>query len=187
MPEKEFYSTWEVARIIKVSPTTVFRAIDKKQLEASTTPGGHYRISRLQLERFLKDNNIPPEVLAPRTCRVLIVEDNPAELRLFERALGADASLEVRSTPSGYAAGFLTKTLQPDLIILDIFLGDADGREVARLIRQDPSLRATKLVAVSASSDPQVLREIREDGFDDFIPKPIQAAEFLARIKKLLR
>lgn len=186
MQKKAFYSTGDVAKILDVSHATVFRAIDRKRLKASTTPGGHYRISRGDLEAFLQENNISAAVLEPRTKRVLIVEDNPAELRLFTRSLEAEPLLEVKGTPSGYEAGFLTKSFRPDLIVLDIFLDDADGRQVARLIRRDPELRHTRIVAVTGSRDERVLEEIRREGFDGLVQKPVDPERFREKVRRLL-
>jgi excisionase family DNA binding protein len=187
MSEKLFFSTGDVAKLMNVSPTTIFRAIDRKVLKASTTPGGHYRISRSDLEQFLRDNNVPVEVLEPRIKRVLIVEDNAAELRAYQRTLESEPRLDVRATASGYEAGFLTKSFKPDLILLDIFLDDADGRQVARLIRMDPELKDTKIVAMTGSTDPAVLREVEALGFDAFISKPVEPEALVERVRRLLK
>lgn len=186
MREKEFYSTGDVAKLLSVSHATVFRAIDRKRLKASTTPGGHYRIRRVDLEAFLQENNIPAAVLEPRPKRVLIVEDNPAVLRLFQRSLEADPLLEVKGTASGYEAGLLTKSFLPDLIVLDIFLEDADGRQVARLIRRDPELRHTRIIAVTGAREASVLEEIRREGFDDLVEKPVDPERFREKVRRLL-
>lgn len=187
MPEgKNFYSTGDIARMLNVSPTTIFRAIEKKRLPASTTPGGHYRISRENLEEFLRENKIPLNVLEPRSRKVLIVEDNPAEKRLFERAISDDVDLEVRSTSSGYEAGFLTKSFKPDLIVLDIYLGDGDGRQILRLIRSDPALKRTKILVVSGIRDHDELEDIRAAGVDDILNKPVSVAVLRQKVRKLL-
>lgn len=169
-----------------MSPATIFRAIENGQLRAATTPGGHYRITREDLEEFLKKNNIPMALLEPRTSRVLIVEDNPTELRFFQRALSKEQNLDVKSTASGYWAGFLTKSFKPDIIILDIFLKDMDGRQVAKLIRTDPDLKHSKIVAISATKDPKDLKEIKASGVDVFLPKPVSPADLRKTVSALL-
>lgn len=183
---KEFYSTGEVARLLDVSAVTIFRAISRGRLRASTTPGGHYRVNRKDLEFFLKENKVGLNVLEPRTKRVLIVEDNPAELRMLQRLLGAEPDLEVKGTTSGYEAGYLTKSFQPDLLLLDIFLKDVDGREVVRLLRSDPVLKDTKIVAITGARDPKDLREIRACGVQALIRKPIQPEALRRQLRSLL-
>jgi len=172
---------------MNVSQTTIFRAIDRKALRASTTPGGHYRVLREDLEQFLKANNDPIDVLEPRVKRVLVVEDNPVELQMVKRVLSAEPMLEVRGTASGYEAGLLTKSIKPDLILLDIFLNDVDGRNVAKLIREDPELKGTQIVAMTGSRDQAVLDELVQAGFADLLTKPLDAPVLLERVRRLLR
>lgn len=172
--------------MLDMSPTTIFRAIEKKTLRAATTPGGHYRIRLEDLEEFLRKNNVSLSVIAPRTKRVLIVEDNPVELRMFQRALQSDVHLDIKATNSGYEAGFLTKSLKPDLILLDIFLGEMDGREIARIIRSDPELKGVKILAISGSKDPKVIQEIKDCGIDAFVEKPVSPETLRKSVRALL-
>ena len=189
MTKKTFYTTGQVARLLDMSPATIFRAIEKGQLNSSTTPGGHNRISREELEAFLRSNNISLRVLGSRErrARVLIVEDNPAELRVFKRALQAAANLEIVTTTSGYEAGCLTKSFCPDIILLDIFLADADGREIVKLIRSNPELKATKIAAISGAASPDDLHTIRACGVDEFIQKPVTPDDLRETILNLLQ
>lgn len=183
----ELYTTGDVAKLLKISTVTVFRAIEKKQLRASTTPGGHYRVSRADLEDYMVKNNVDKSRLEPRTWRVLVVEDNQAEQRLLQKSIGQEARYDVRVTHSGYEAGFLTKQFKPDLIILDVFLGDADGRQIARLIRSDPGLQNMKIVAISSTRDAGVIQEIWDSGVDAFLTKPLGPDQVLDQVRKLLK
>lgn len=183
----EIYTTGEAAKILKVSQPTVFRAIENDQLKASTTPGGHYRITRADLADYMARNNIQAAALEPRRYRILVVEDNPAEQRLIQKTLAAETQYDVRVTHSGYEAGFLTKQLKPDLLLLDIFLGDMDGRLIARLIRSDSSLAAMKIVALSSTRDADVIQEIWDAGIDDFIPKPVTPDALLEHLRRFLK
>lgn len=183
---KRFYTTSEAASRLQVSSTTVFRAITNKVLKAVTTPGGHYRISEEEVENFLKTHHFSNPAKPATLSRILVVEDNPLELRFFKQALEQSNQFEVHVASSGYEAGFLTKSIRPDLILLDIFLNDVDGRDVARLIRSDPELKHTKLIAITASTDQNVLRELQEMDFDSLVFKPIDAEELQIRIHRLL-
>jgi len=189
MPTKAFYTTGEIARLLAMSPATIFRAIENGLLEASTTPGGHHRVSREELEAFLKKNRIDPRVLdsLARKVRVLIVEDNPAELRMFKRALESLPNCEILTTNSGYEAGFLTRSFGPDAILLDIFLQDSDGREIIKLIRGTPKLKGVKIAAMSGTASAEQIRSIRACGIDDFIEKPVSPDDLRRRIEALLR
>lgn len=187
LSEKDSFTTGEIARAIGVSQATVFRAIEKGALKASTTPGGHYRVRRECLQDYLRDHDLPQDLLGPKVARVLIVEDNPAELRLLQRALQDEPLLDIKATTSAYEAGFLTKSFRPDLLMLDVFLGDGDGRQILRLVRHDPELSRIKVLVVTASGEDAVLEELRRAGADDLLPKPFAPAELQARVRRLLR
>lgn len=187
MSETDQYTTGEVARLLRVSTATVFRAIEKKQLAASTTPGGHHRISRAQLLEYMERNNLDKQLLEPRTWKILIVEDNPVERRMCEKALEKDARYQVRVASSGYEAGFLTKQLRPDLLVIDVFLGDADGRQITKLIRSDPALANMKIIAMSSARELDTVQDIWDSGVDTFMPKPFEPTTLLERVRKLLK
>lgn len=183
--DKKYYTTGEVAQICHVSAATIFRAIVNKSLRAAKTPGGHFRVSSDDLDHFLKKSNLAPEK-ETRNARILIVEDNPVELRFFKRALEREKSFEINTTGSGYEAGFLTQSLKPDLILLDILLADSDGREVARLIRADNELKHTKIIAITGAKDAKIIKDLVSTHFDSFIFKPIDPDELLTKVRRLL-
>jgi len=183
---KPFYTTGEIARMLDLSPATIFRAIEGNKLPASTTPGGHYRVAREDLRRFLDARGLSSELLGPAGNTVLIVEDNPAELRLLKRILAGVPGVRIEATDSGLKAGYLIKSLKPGLILLDIFLREGDGREVARLVRTDPELARTRILAVTAAAGGRALREIKSSGVDGVILKPVAPAELRRKVRDLL-
>jgi excisionase family DNA binding protein len=183
---EKFYSTSAAARLCNVSHSTIFRAILNKKLKAFSTPGGHFRISPTDLEDFAQQNGIPYTGRAERRHRVLVIEDNPAELRLVKRLLESDPYMEVQTTELGFKAGFIMQVFKPDLILLDIYLKDMDGREIVRLVRSDPVLKSAQIMAISAAKDPAEISDIKKSGIDYFLPKPINPKTFLSQVKALL-
>jgi len=186
MKAKNLYTTGEVAKLLELSPMTILNAIKRGVLRAGQTHGGHYRISQESLDTYRKRFRITNGKAGPEKKRVLIVDDEPAQLRMFRRALEADPGLEVEATDSGYEAGFLTKSFKPDLILLDIYLRDLDGRRVARQIRADDELKNTKIVAVTGAEDPKVIEEVKQTGVDDIIRKPVSLKELRERVNEIL-
>ncbi|OVE77930.1 hypothetical protein BVX98_01645 [bacterium F11] len=184
--EKLFYTTGELARICQLSSTTIFRAVTQNRLHAATTPGGHFRITKEEAEDFLRKNNIPLPILK-ETKNILIVEDNPVEARMYSRALKKDSRFRIEVTGSGYKAGFLTRTFQPDLILLDILLPDIDGREVAKLVRSDPTLKHIKIVAITGSREKNLIKDIQSWGFDAYIEKPVSPEKLNEKLGQLLK
>ncbi len=92
----------------------------------------------------------------------------------------------VLTAGSGREALEIVRREQPDLILLDLMMPGMNGYEVCRQLRADPATSFLPVVIVTASGDRDKVRAI-ETGADDFLPKPFQHAELLARVRSLLR
>ena len=117
--------------------------------------------------------------------RILIIEDDV----FFRRALQEFLSME------GYevsAAGSVLeihpglKQVQPDLILCDISLPGQSGLELLKSIRADPATASIPVLMLTATAERAVMREAMQDGADDYITKPVTAAEILAAIRTRL-
>ena len=116
---------------------------------------------------------------------VLIVEDNEKNMKLARDVLQhqGHATLEARSGEEGLR---LAIDHRPDLILLDIQLPGMDGIAVLRRIREQPSLDAVPVMAVSAPVMPEDPRHIDSPGFDAYMTKPVALKPFLAEVERLL-
>jgi PAS domain S-box-containing protein len=74
----------------------------------------------------------------------------------------------------------------PALILLDIHLPDMDGYEVLRLLRADPAIRGTPVLALSANAMPDHVARGRQAGFDDYLTKPLEVAQLFDHIDRTL-
>lgn len=114
--------------------------------------------------------------------RVLIVDDNSANLGILYNYLDR-AGFEAFVAQTGEKAVDLAKSQLPDIILLDVMLPGIDGFEACRRIKQDPDTRDIPVIFISALSEVEDKVEGFEVGGVDYIPKPFQQEEVLARTR----
>lgn len=135
----------------------------------------------------MKDNGIPLDNLASGKKRVLVVDDDEAILEMLVELLERDGRFEVRVARGGYEAGLLTQEFQPDCIVLDYKLPDINGNRVCKTIRANPAFADMRIILISGVADPDEINELMGAGADDFLRKPFQIDELIARILKLVQ
>jgi pilus assembly protein CpaE len=118
--------------------------------------------------------------------RILVVDDSPLSLRLTTDTL-AQAGYEVFSAKSGPEALKSVDGIKPELVILDVMMPELDGYEVCRRLRQKPNTAHLPIVMLTAQDTLEEKVKGFEAGADEYMIKPFQPVEFLARIKVLLR
>lgn len=116
---------------------------------------------------------------------VLAVDDQEVNIRLLDAVL-TPRGYRVLSASSGEEALAALKGSRPDLVLLDIRMPGMDGYEVCRRIRADPDTAFLPVVMITASGAEEKLRAI-EAGADDFVSKPFDQGELLARVRSLVR
>jgi adenylate cyclase len=116
---------------------------------------------------------------------VLAVDDQPTNLRLLDAVL-TPRGHRVLTAQSGAEALTLLETEDVDIVLLDILMPDMDGYEVCRRIRSAPATEFLPVVMITASGSEQRLAAL-EAGADDFVTKPFDKSELLARVASLAR
>jgi len=117
--------------------------------------------------------------------KILIVEDNELNMKLFSDLLSAHG-YETEQTREGLKAIDLAKKYKPDLILMDIQLPEVSGLEVTKWIKDDKNLADIPVVAVTAFAMKGDEKRIRDGGCQAYISKPITVTTFLATIRKFL-
>ena len=118
-----------------------------------------------------------------RAPRILVVEDDEDIAQALQRSLRMEG-YEVRTSPDGLDALDQARTFAPDLVVLDLGLPKVDGIEVARSLRADDDVPILILTARDALESRV---EGLDSGADDYLVKPFERQELLARMRALLR
>jgi excisionase family DNA binding protein len=183
--DKKVFTTGEAAQVCKVSQQTIIRCFDSGRLNGFRVPGSKFRrIPRDELMRFMKANGIPIETLEGQKRRVLVVDDDPQIIELFQDVLGRDGRFDARYASTGYDAGLLTESFRPHVMLLDYMLPDINGNIVCERIRSHPDLASTHIILISGVIEPSEIDRLKDAGADEFVQKPFNIERLLERIER---
>jgi CheY-like chemotaxis protein len=117
---------------------------------------------------------------------ILVVDDQPINVQLLKRKLEREG-IEVTAAYSGAEALEIVKRVKPDLILLDVMMPDMDGIEVCQRLQADEVTRSVPIIFVTARTSKEGKLEGLGVGAVDYITKPIDLDETLARVQTQLR
>lgn len=117
---------------------------------------------------------------------ILVVDDDKSIVKVLRGYL-EQAGYGVLSAYDGEEALHALRAAKPDLLVLDLMLPDRDGWEVTRIIRTDPVLSAMPIIMLTARVEDTDKIIGLEMGADDYVTKPFNAREIVARVRALLR
>ena len=120
------------------------------------------------------------------TRRILIVDDNK-DYADAEKAVLEDEGYEVLYAPNGEAALDLLSRETVDLVLLDVSMPHMDGYQVCQRIRENPDTARLNIIIVTARGSTEEMVTGLDAGADDYLPKPFEVPEFLARVRAQLR
>ncbi len=177
MKQKSIFTTFETAKLCRVSPLSIINWVNAGRLPAFRTPGGHRRIRREDLVRFMRDSGIPlPEELREGSGKpkVLVVDDD-ANIRevLSEHLATRSTPYEVQTAANGFEAGRLVAAFRPDVVLLDLKMAGLDGFQVCRTIKADPDTSSTVVIAMTGYFSPETEARILECGAVRCFAKPV--------------
>jgi len=189
---KEFCTTAEAASLLGVAHRTIQLWVEAGTLQAWKTAGGHRRIAMSSVERLLAErgNALRPAAPAPpaskRKFKVLVVDDDPMLLRLYElEMLGWNLPLEILKAHNGFEALLKIGEHGPDLMISDLNMPGMDGFRMIGTLRSDPQRQALRIVVVSGLDS----GTIASLGLPADIPvftKPVQFARLQLAVEQAL-
>jgi DNA-binding response OmpR family regulator len=119
-------------------------------------------------------------------ARILVVDDDKQIVRLVRSYL-EQAGYQVLTAHDGETALHAIRREQPDLVVLDLMLPDRDGWEITRLVRSDPTLAGLPIIMLTARVEDTDKIVGLELGADDYVTKPFNPREAVARVRAVLR
>lgn len=161
------YTTIEVAGLLGMAVRSVQLMVDRGELEAWKTPGGHRRISRASVERWLtsRQSGIRPgaEVgaaarrdTARRAPRVLLIEDSVHFQNLVRLLLAQKfPQVELHIADEGFAGLAMAGQLQPDVLLVDILLPGMDGATLITSLRSHAQFKHSRLIVITSLDEGQ--------------------------------
>ena len=115
--------------------------------------------------------------------RILVVEDNELNMKLFRDVLVATGYLAIEATTGGEAIGLAVEHT-PDLVLMDIQLPDFDGVEALRRLRTDARTAAIPVLAVTAQAMLGDHERFLAAGFDGYVAKPVNVGELIGTVQQ---
>ena len=117
--------------------------------------------------------------------KIVIIDDDRVTLRLLEGIL-TRSEFSVLSAHDGESGYELTQQEKPDIVICDFLLPRIDGIEVCKRIREDPQLKRTKVILMTAVYKGAIARDaLRNSMADEFIEKPFETSTLMRKVYKL--
>lgn len=156
-----------------------------------TSTFGEGTIASLKL-RVAQPPLAPQDLQGPpqadeRSCqplRVLYAEDNEVNAELMRQIVSLRPAVSLRVAENGNMALEMATIDPPDLLLVDMNLGDMSGIELARMLHRDRSTRDIRMVALSADALPEQIEAAMRCGFEGYLTKPINFRELLAVLDK---
>ncbi len=122
----------------------------------------------------------------PSKNRILIADDNPANVELIEAYL-AEVDCEIEIASDGEDTVQKVASFQPDVILLDIMMPKLSGFEVCQKLKSDPASRKIMILMVTALNELGDIERAVRAGTDDFLSKPVNKIELVKRVENMLK
>jgi len=188
------------AELTSVEGTGIGLVIVKKlmalmhgELDVTSTPNEgscftlRLPVTQLPLTEKLESNNIAPTVATQnRIFSVLYAEDNEVNILVVQKILALLNGCDLRIARSGAEAIAMAASNPPDIVLLDMHLGDMSANDVADALDAREKLQNIPRIVLSADALPEHSRIARERGFSAYLTKPAQVSELLACIERYL-
>ena len=177
--KRDVLTTGQVAKICNVAPRTVSKWFDSGQLRGYRIPGSRdRRIPLDQLVRFMRAHGIPLNGVDGGLTRVLLVDTNVEAANTIIEELEKDGRYEVRLAECGFDAGVVAEQFRPHVVFVDIMIEDINVKRICSLMRENPELQGTRVVAISGQLTMGEGQALLQQGFDSYLCRPFDVRQF---------
>ncbi len=189
MRQKDVLTTFEAAKLCRVSYNTIKNWIKRDLLPAYRTAGGHLRIDSDDLRVFCREHSIPiDEKSEPARRKVLIVDDEESIRVAMQDALREfPERLDIYTASDGFEAGSIMESVRPDVVILDLVMPGMDGFKVCQSIRRSPALSHVRIMVLTGFGSERNVGRATDLGADVCISKPIDRIVLFENVTSLLK
>ncbi len=176
-------TSYEVGELLQVDPSTVNKWVKEGRITAFKTPGGHHRIRAADLLGFLEQHKmpVPPSLTSVAHRRLLVVDDDPQELRAMARMFRPLAHVvELKLIDKPIDALVQVGAFAPQVVLLDVVMPGLDGIEVCRRLKAMDETRSIKVLVASAHMTADVEAQALAAGAVQCFAKPVALQALLA-------
>jgi excisionase family DNA binding protein len=153
--------TFFAAKVLGVSVSTVQGLVERSELQAWKTKGGHRRISMQSIREYQSRHGLSLTPALSSQFHILVVEDDPLTLEAFRAAIQHwNLSVDCTTMASALEALMDISTLKPDLLLTDLMMPGVDGFELLRTLRGNTDFSSMVMVAMTGLS----AEEVKERG-----------------------
>lgn len=185
--EKRLLKTNEAARYLGVSRSSLTNWVKQGLLGGGATPGGHYRFTMEELDRFAERRGLlkPGVAEGAQRLKILLIDDDEGFREFIKDALEVFTGFELREASDGMKGALMVGSWRPDLVILDIRMPNMNGVEFLKHIRENSETSEVNVIVASAHLSPEVRADLERLEADMILEKPVRLAKLVASIQKL--
>lgn len=180
---KDILTTFEVAKLLNLSPYTIRYWIEKGLLNAFRTPGGHRRVKLSDLMEFLKENKMPLPKFEDRKKRVAIYYGLDIQAKSVIKKLLKKIMIIETSNP--FVFGYLVEKEKPDIIFFDLDNWFHEIERFFELLCESKSAMVSIPIGISKIVNEEIFLKAQKFGFCEVLQKPLQEKELKDLVSKI--
>jgi len=183
--KEKLYTLSIGAKMLSVHINTLRNWIKDNRLEVITTPGGHYRIMKSAMIKFMKEYNFPiPVELDDKQVTIYVIDDEESVLETYTSKLRDSGYTNILTFTNGFDALLRIAETPPNVILLDIYLPKMDGFEFAAKLKRNSTSKLVKIIAISSAKN--IKTKTEKSGIDDFYYKGDEFQILVDKIRDVL-